>query len=329
MKLSIPQLKSKFNNKIVSGAYLFYGEEKFILNSYVDTLKKLCVTDFPEFNYMEYNDENADFDDLYAFAVSYPQFSDKKLIIAKNSGILQNTANKNAVVSFVENIPDFTVVVFVEDSVQKINKNIIAAFEKAGTVTEFIKQDASALRTWVNRKFVAAGKKMTVDNINMLVDICGHSLSNLSVECDKLIASTDGEIIDGEMISKLVNIPAEYKVFTMSDHLLNKKANDAYLLLKDFKINKEQPTEIIALIYASVSEIYMFKALLAEGKQPETYLAPNRKWLGKKYRGMAQKYDFKKLRTVMRLCYAYDEKIKTGGIEPYTALELIMAKMLA
>lgn len=328
MKLTIPQLKSKLNNKIISGAYLFYGEETFILNSYIDIMKATCVTDFPEFNYMEFNEENCDVESLIGFVMAYTQFSDKKLIVAKNTGILQNNSYKDKLVSLIEQIPDFTVLVFVEETTAKIHKDILSAFEKYGNMTDFIKQDPATLRTWVNKKFISAGKKMSIENMTMLVDMCGHSLEKLSVECGKLIASTEEEVISREIIDRLVTVPAEYKIFAMSDHLLNKNATEAYGLLKEFKTNKEQPTEIIALVYASVSEIYMFKSLMAEGGNPENYLAPNRKWLGKKYRMMANKHDFKKLRTIMGLCYEYDEKIKIGEIDQYTALELIMAQML-
>ncbi len=328
MKLSIPQLKTKLKTGEFSGTFLFYGEERYILNSYTEQIKAKTVTDFPEFNLLEINEENADFEQFYGFVCAYPQFSDKKLVIARNCGFLQNGTYKAKLAQLITEMPQFCVVIFIEDSITKISKDVMSAFEKSGCITDFIKQNPADLRAWVNKTFAAAKKRMTIEDMSYLVDICGLSLEKLSVECAKLIAATDEDVITKDKIDSLVTVPSEYKVFAMSDSLLNKKADEAYMLLKEFKINKEQPTEIIALIYAAVADIYMFKVLMTQGENPDYFLAPNRKWLSKKYRAMAPKFEFKKLRGIMKLCYKYDEKIKTGAIDAFTALELIMAEML-
>jgi len=328
LKLTIPQLKTKIKLSEFAGAFLFYGEERYILNSYTEQIKAKTITDFPEFNLLEINEENADFEQFYSFVCAYPQFSNKKLVVARNCGFLQNSTYKEKLAQLFSDIPQFCVVIFIEDSISKISKDVMSAFEKHGNITDFVKQNPADLRAWVNKTFAAAKKRMTIEDMSYLVDVCSQSLEKLDVECSKLIAATEEEVISKTMIDNLVTVPTEYKIFAMSDYLLNKKADDAYMLLKEFRINKEQPTEIIALIYAAVADIYMFKVLMSQGENPDNYLAPNRKWLSKKYRAMAPKFEFKKLRGIMKLCYKYDEKIKTGSIDAFTALELVMAKML-
>ncbi len=328
MKLTIPQLKRQIQNNDISNLYLFYGEEKYLLNNYIANIKDKTVNGFLEFNYFEFTDETADYEQFASFVLSYPQMSDKKMVVLKDCGFLQNSAYKDKMLELLSDLPSHCVVAFAEQTAGKIKKELLSLIETKGVVTEFEKQTPENLRTWVNRKFALANKKMTIEDMNYLVALCSCSLDKLEVECSKLISGTEEEIISKTHIDALVTVPVEYKVFTMADSLLNKNNNEAYSLLREFKINKEQPTEILAIIYSSISEILMFKTLLGLGKNPELYLAPNRKWLGKKYRAQATKQDGKKLREIMKMCFEYDEKIKTGLIDGYTALEVVIASML-
>ncbi|MBO7209211.1 MAG: DNA polymerase III subunit delta [Clostridia bacterium] len=328
MKLTIPQLKRQIQNNDISNLYLFYGEEKYLLNAYISNIKDKSVIDFPEFNFFEFTDETAEYEQFSSFVLSYPQMSDKKMVVLKNCGFLQNAAYKDSMVKLLSELPSYAVVIFAEETLGKAKKELVSLIEEKGVVTEFEKQSLENLRAWVNRKFALANKKMTIDDMNYLVSLCACSLDKLEVECSKLIAGTEEEVISRSHIDSLVTVPVEYKVFTMADCLLNKNSNEAYSLLHEFKVNKEQPTEILAIIYSSISEILMFKNLIGLGKNPELYLAPNRKWLGKKYRALATKQDGKKLRDVMKMCFLYDEKIKTGMIDGFTALEVVIASML-
>ena len=328
MKLTIPQLKRQIQNNEISNLYLFYGEEKYLLNNYIANIKDKTVNGFLEFNYFEYTDETADYEQFASFVLSYPQMSDKKMVVLKNCGFLQNSEYKDSLTKLLSDLPSYAVVVFAEDGIGKAKKELLALIEQKGVVTEFEKQSPENLRAWVNRKFALSNKKMTIEDMNYLVSLCGCSLDKLEIECSKLIAGTEEEVISKNHIDALVTVPVEYKVFAMADCLLNKNANEAYSLLREFKINKEQPTEILAIIYSSISEVLMFKTLMGQGKNHELYLAPNRKWLAKKYRVQAPKQDGKKLREVMKMCYSYDEKIKTGMIDGYTALEAVIASML-
>ena len=325
MKLTIPKLKAKLKGDGLCGAYLFYGEEKFILNSYTELIKSKTAAALPEFNYMEFDEEKCDYEQFSGFVMSYPVMSETKTAVVKNSGFLRDSARAKSIAELVCSMPEYLTVIFIEDGIAKVKKDVISAFESHGAMTEFVRQKPADLQLWVAKKLASGGRKISRPDAAELIGMCGCSLEKLNVECEKLIAAAQSEIIDRNLIDRLVVVPAEYKVFEMSDNLLNKQSDKAYRLLKEFKINKEQPTEILALIYAAVSDIYMFKVLPGA----ESFLAANRKWLAAKYRGLAQKSNAKDLRKIMKLCYDCDIKIKTGAVEPYTALELVMAEMVA
>ena len=120
-------------------------------------------------------------------------------------------------------------------------------------------------------------------------------------------------------------MPLEFKIYAMSDKLLEKNAQVAYNMLNEFKISKQQPTVIISLIYSHVAALYMFAKLKGRARE---YLPANRKFLARKYLQESQRHSEEKLRKIMKQCACYDDGIKGGKIEGWTALELIMANFL-
>ena len=115
----------------------------------------------------------------------------------------------------------------------------------------------------------------------------------------------------------------------MSDHLLSGNAEKAYSILNGFKISKEQPIVIFITIYKQLADLYMFRTLADEGKNGADYLAPNRKWLASKLSTESKRHSKEKIRKGMKMCAQYDLQIKSGKIDGFTALEMLMAEFLS
>ncbi|NLB81825.1 MAG: DNA polymerase III subunit delta [Clostridiaceae bacterium] len=316
------QLKSE-----IKRVYLFFGEEKYLHNLYAERVKdKVLQGPFAQFNYSVFEDGTSSFEDFSAQINTYPQMSEKKLILLKNTDFLTSTAYQKPMEAILKNLPEYIVLVFSEPDSKKIKKNLLKLIETHGSVVEFAKQSTSDLRSWVCRRLGKSGKRITNENAQLLIDMCERDLLRLETECDKLIsASGDIEAISTELINDMVYMSLEFSIFAMADMLLSGNAKGAYKTLNKYKIAKEQPTFIISLIYSQLSMLYMFKQLKQNAVE---YLPPNRKFLANKLSTQSRKHDEDKLRSAMRQCAQYEDKIKNGQIESWTALELIMAFLL-
>ena len=135
-------------------------------------------------------------------------------------------------------------------------------------------------------------------------------------------AAGEDEVITGKLIDDMVQVPLEFKIYSMADKLLSGDDKGAYIMLREFKLNKEQPVIIISLIYSQLSSLLMFRQIKQRGAD---FLAPNRKFLARRLAGESMRHDEKKLRAAMQKCALYEDEIKSGRIEGWTALELIMA----
>jgi len=329
LNLLVSDLKRRLKEGAPDKVYLFYGEEKFLIDTYLKQIKGAVVSGpFADFNYNIFTDNNADFDEFVESVEGYPQMADKKMIVVKDCDFLKQADYQESMEKIIKNAPDYAVLVFVEEELTKVKKDLIKCIEKVGCVVDFKKQTPSDLRAWVNRTFALSGKKMRVDDMEHLVTICEHSLSKLKIECDKLIAAVgDEEVVTRGHIDQMVQVPFEYKVFQIADKILSCDAS-VYSILNELKNNKEQPTVIISLIYSQLASLLMFKNLERERVNAEDFLPPNRKFLARRLSSECRKHSPDKLRMGMKLCAQYDVDIKTGKIEGFTALEIIMAQLM-
>jgi len=317
------QLKAELKN-----IYLFYGEEQFLHKTYVDKLKNMVLEGpLAEFNYTVFDGKAADFDAFTAELNTYPQMADRKLLVLRETPFLTAADYQKVMQKILADIPPYAVVVFVEPDIKKVKKDLLKLIDAKGASADFAKQSAADLRSWVNRTFSAYGKRMKIEDMERLIGICDRSLTRLKTECEKLAAAAgDSEVIAGRLIDELVQIPLEFKIYAMSDKLLAKDADGAYTMLREFKIAKEQPTVIISLIYSHVAGLYMFSWLNADA---ERFLPPNRRFLASKYSRDCRRYSGDKFREIMKLCAEYDDGIKGGKIDGWTALELVMSGFFA
>ena len=144
----VEELEKNLKTGNLNSIYLLYGEEIFLLESCLKKIKSNFGTIVDGINYIKIDDNNVE--QLIA-NIETPAFGfEKKLIIAKNTGILKKEAKKkesrNTVIQknisdYIENniniIKESNVIVFIEDDVNKID--LFKTIEKYGVICNFEK----------------------------------------------------------------------------------------------------------------------------------------------------------------------------------------------
>ena len=328
--INVTKLKQQLKQGELKNIYLFCGEEKYLVDTYVKKVADMALGNgLREFNYSYYNEDNENYESFANDVEAYPTMAEKKVVVLKNVKFVKLKDYQKPLVQMFQNIPDYAVVIIVEDEASKIKKALSDVINKKGETVEFKKQNVADLRAWAARQLALKNKQMNSADTEYLINLCERSLEKLSVECEKLAASTEEPTITRRMIDDLVKVPVEYKIFEMSDHLLAGNAESAYSILNGFKINKEQPVVIFITIYKQLADLLMFRLLGEEGQRASDYLAPNRKWLASRLAAESVRHPKEKLRRGMQLCAEYDLQIKSGKIDGYTALEMMMAEFLS
>lgn len=235
-------------NKMI---YLFFGEERYILESKVKKIKK----DFGELvqgiNYIQIDDTNVEelISDLETPAFGFP----RKLIVAKNTGLfkkekkttskskaskeVKETKKKKSVseekLSLPEKIANYiqtneqelqeTVeLIFIEEEAEK--NTLYQIIEKVGEVKEFALLKLPELVA--NLKKIVNAYQVSLDDntAKYLVESCGTSMQELINELRKLIEykGTGGNITE-EDIDKLCIKQIQAVIFDLTDNLGKKE----------------------------------------------------------------------------------------------------------
>lgn len=337
--MSLDKLKAGIKGGTPSRVYLFWGKEEFLIAHYLKEIEKIVVDKaFKNFNYQELKEKYTPHDVIQICEVP-PAFSNKKLVVVKNSGWFEDTekgkkgkrsteGDKEALTEYIKNLPDYICLIFIEAGA-KAETDFYKAVKDNGLCVEFPINGVPELTKWAAKKIEANGLKVGKESAEYLVTACGPSMNDLSNEIEKLINYVEkGNTVEKDHIDLLCVKSLQNKVFEMIDCITDGKSEKAYELLNDLIILKEPLQKVTALVAKHFKTLYFTKEMIRAGNNTSMIankLKINAYFIGK-YIKQANKYKQEKLREAMDDCLEMDKKVKLSKIDHRIALENIIAK---
>ena len=327
--------------------YLFYGEETYLLETRVKKIKKEYQQLILGINFIQIDDTNAE--ELIA-DLETPAFGfDKKLIIAKNTGIFKKEKKttksdskkkkvddtklplNEKIAKYIqensEELKDTVDLVFVE---QEVDKNALyQAIEKVGEVKEFALLKLPDLIA--NIKKIAVAYKVNIDNATAkyLVECCGTSMQDLINELRKLIEyKGENSNITKQDIDLLCTKQIQAVIFDLTDNLGKKETSKALDVYNGLISNKEPIQKILITLYNHFKKLYIIKIAEKYNEDVATAmnLKPNQLFLVSKYKTQARYFETQELREVLEALIDLDANYKIGLISLEIGLEAILCR---
>lgn len=327
--------------------YLFYGEETYLLETRVKKIKKEYQQLILGINFIQVDDTNVE--ELIA-DLETPAFGfDKKLIIAKNTGIFKKEKkttksdskkkkvddtklplNEKIAKYIQENLEELknTVdLVFVE---QEVDKNALyQTIEKVGEVKEFALLKLPDLIA--NIKKIAVAYKVNIDDATAkyLVECCGTSMQDLINELRKLIEyKGENSNITKQDIDLLCTKQIQAVIFDLTDNLGKKEISKALEVYNGLISNKEPIQKILITLYNHFKKLYIIKIAEKYNEDVATAmnLKPNQLFLVSKYKTQARYFETQELREVLEALIDLDANYKIGLISLEIGLEAILCR---
>lgn len=327
--------------------YLFYGEETYLLETRVKKIKKEYQQLILGINFIQVDDTNVE--ELIA-DLETPAFGfDKKLIIAKNTGIFKKEKkttksdskkkkvddtklplNEKIAKYIQENLEELknTVdLVFVE---QEVDKNALyQTIEKVGEVKEFALLKLPDLIA--NIKKIAVAYKVNIDDVTAkyLVECCGTSMQDLINELRKLIEyKGENSNITKQDIDLLCTKQIQAVIFDLTDNLGKKEISKALEVYNGLISNKEPIQKILITLYNHFKKLYIIKIAEKYNEDVATAmnLKPNQLFLVSKYKTQARYFETQELREVLEALIDLDANYKIGLISLEIGLEAILCR---
>ena len=269
-----------------------------------------------------------------------PSFGfEKKLIIAKNTGLFKKeTKKKNAksdesikgkLVKYLnenfEDIKDSVILVFIEEEAEK--NDLLDFVNKNGIVCNFEYQKPAQIQARIKAITNAYKVNIDVPTLSYFIECCGTDMQDLINEIRKLIEYVgQGGTITKDGIDKLSIKKMESIIFDLTDSLGKKDTKTAIEVLRNLILAKEPVQKILITLYGHFKKLYLVKLALKENKDMiySLDLKPNQTFLVNKYKTQAGYFKTSEIKRILKELCDLDYKYKIGLIDLDVGFEAIL-----
>ena len=304
-------------------AYLLYGTEDYLKKSYQAKLKEGILGSGDEMNYTYFEGKGIEVEKIIESAQILPFFADHRLIMIKNSGFFKS---QNDLADYIKGFPDTTVLVFVEQEVDKRNR-LFKAVKEIGVISEMTEMDEKNLKLWVAAQLQRAGKKVTESTVSFLLNQVGTNMNILSNEVEKLICfAMDRDVITVEDVEEVCTVQITGKIFAMVDAIASGNQDTALKLYYDLLTLREKPLSILFLITRHFNILLQVKELAGHGYNgsviaQKVSVPP---FAVNKYIAQSKNFTMGRLKEALETCASIEEEIKTGRLNEMMGVELLI-----
>lgn len=309
--------------------YLLYGTEDYLKKQFRDNLKKAITGDGDSINYSYFEGKAPDSKAVSEIASTMPFFADRRLVVIENSQLFK-TAD-DMIIDMVKELPDTTVVVFVENEVDKRSR-LYKAVKDNGYICELNEQSDNDIMRWVVSLLKKEGRTMDNATLQLFLTKTGSSMENISRELEKLICYTMGRTtITSEDVEEVCTTQTTNRIFDMITAISQKNQDKALELYYDLLTLKEPPMRIMYLIARNFNQLLMIKELTENGNASSAIASKMgiQGFLVGKLQSQARPFKVGVLRRALEECVSLEEAVKTGRLEDRLAVEMLIVKYSA
>jgi len=339
--MSIDILKKDLSNGNIRNLYIFYGPEEYLKKYYLDSIEKQILSvDLKSLNKSVFEGK-VELGRIIDACETYPVFSEKKLIIVKNSGIFKSgkaagekAKNKGArsngrneeLEFFLHNIPAYTCLIFYEEEIDKRLK-IVDIVKKQGLIVEFPYQKPDSLVKWVIKVLKSYNK--TIDHVaaSQLVENSEMGMNEILNEINKIVSYVGDRLnVTSDDIERVCTKTVKGRIFDLTDAIAEKNSSRALKLLDDMIILKEPIPKIIYMINRQFRQILEMKLLVKSGL-PVNEAASKMNltsYAAGKVLKQSERFSIDLLKNALQKSLELDEAVKTGMLNDRIAAELLI-----
>ena len=309
--------------------YLIVAEQEMLLNQAVDSLKSSVaeVADL-DFNLETFEGESVNADDVVAACNTLPFVSERRLVIVRGVDKLSKDAAET-LVRYAEDPSPTTILALVGKKLAK-NTRLYKAVDKLGGVIERKTPDAREFPRLVQDMFAGAGKRISLDGAEYLVDAVGRDMQRLSVEVSKTVSYVGDRveitIADAEEVASTT---AKTSVFELGSALGNRDCGAALRLLNRLVGDGESVFGLHALALRQLRDLLSARALIDRGQDSQDELARalgRPPWQMRNLASQARRFSAGELVALLQAAAASEAEMKTSR-DPRLAFERWIVKV--
>lgn len=327
----------------LSGGYLIYGDEEYLINHYV---KLACDAvmgdngDFADFNLIKIEEDNYSPEALGDAVSTFPMMNDKVCVVCRIR--LSSLSDKELeelleVLETLDRYPAVLLVLAPRDffDAGNIKKNKPSAMYKK--LTKFLQpvemphQTPALLKKWIMRHFEPEGISSDDRSLGRICEMCDYDMTALSRECEKLICYMKANSLNEVTPEIISNVCCEYGeagAFALTNAIVTGDKTEALGVLKEYKDKRRAAVSVLGAIISDFSNmltvsVYMKSGLYKVDIAKKTGLHEFR--VGR-YMEAVKGKDPERVRKMLELCRDADMSLKSSSVD-YIALERLICTM--
>lgn len=320
------RIKEDIKNHVFHSVYLLYGEEDYLKRMYRDKLKAAVLSDGDEMNYSYFEGKDTDVLQLREIADTLPFFSDYRIIIVENSGLFKSA---NELSDYLPDMPDTTVLVFVEKEVDKRNK-LYKYVNKNGLAVEMKAMTGREMKSWLAVLLKENGKQMRESTAEYFLEQVDNSMTNVYNELEKLIAYSYGrEEITKEDVDRVCSVLVTGRIFQMLDAVALGNQEETLHLYHDLLTLRESPMSILYLLIRHFNILLQVHSMA--GKYDKAEMAKKAgipPFTVGKYQSQCRRFQEERLRGMLESCIDTEYQFKRGNISDQFGVELLLVSFV-
>ena len=299
--------------------YLVYGEEKYELSRFIESIKK--KQDNLEIGINYFNITNENINELDSIYETVTFFSSSKLVIIKDTKL------KFDIQKLLDKADGEDTYIVVEDTLDKRTSEY-KLISKNSEIKEFKHLNEKELSSYIIAVIKQYGLNINSDTAYYMINNCSTDKYSIINEMQKLVILLDkGTYITKEHIDKICSKTLTTKIFDMLDSAINKDKKNAIKLLDELLITKEPVIKISIMLYKQIKNMYLIKYMQSNKLNNINETLKLNPYVFTKLSKTCNNYDLDKLKNIIYRFGEYDYKTKSGLMDFEIGLKQIICMM--
>lgn len=271
-------LHTDISDETLAPCYFFFGEEVFLAYEFLARVKQALISrDNQDYNLEKLNREDHSWADVIDIARTVPfLFSPKRIIVVdlyRKKDETLNSREKSILKDYFSSPAGQTVLIIIFRG--KVNRKtpIVRFFSSLPSSVVRLEElkvlRGRALLSWIEEKFHAEGKTITIEGQKRLVEIIGSDLGRLNSEITKISTYIDDKkLVEADVINEVSGWFKSFTEWEMVDSLENADFEQGIRVLENLFSEGIRPEYVLGLFARFFRDIFMAKVWLME-KQKE------------------------------------------------------------
>ncbi len=318
-------LKEQIQKGQIGKLYLFYGEERFLIQLYEQRIKKALLLPEDEMMNLDVMQSPQDPLQVQSSIETLPFMAERRVVIIKESGAFDLKPGKmGELADLMQDIPESATVIWIESKVDKRSK-FYKAVQKHGYVVEFKRLGENELLTWIGQEVKRKGVQLDRNTASYFLSLTGNDMVRIQMELEKLTSyAKERGIISREDVDSIVSVTIENSIFKLTDHLGNQQPAAAYRIYRQLLEDNEPVQRIFFMMIRQFRLLY--KASLMQGADRNAVAkelgVPS--FAAGNYQNQARRFGEKRLKELLNKLLDLDTATKTGELDAEEAATLVI-----